>query len=276
MLEIDELFNFHHISNDNQLTVSSLSYSEFNYVNKTLNAKVHEFDHYYVGSDNEYFVLTWAGHRDPVHLIVYPHILIIINGHDDVFLHLQSKVINSPQHAFFICMEYLVEELQQICSSVEFDVMTVQDLVSVLADKEFKDLLLRIKNTQTLINRLKYSVKMKKCMTQRCSLPMYNNLTELMLLEDKLNQFLDLLNTTYNHYLGDLNMKMTISSHTVNFVMRKLTIVTIAGIFPTVISGMFGMNVIVPGADSEYSWTIILFSSLFISVLIMYFSNKYI
>eukprot|EP00835_Amoeboradix_gromovi_P002088 NODE_110_length_19453_cov_0.364369.p9 type:complete len:246 gc:universal NODE_110_length_19453_cov_0.364369:16817-17554(+) len=238
MLEIADLFNFHHLSQDNQPIVSSLTYSEFNSINKTLDVNLHEYDHYFMG--NEFFILTWAQHREPVHFIVFPSILIIVNGHDDVFLHLQNKIVGSSQDAFHLCMLYLLQELQQICTSVEFDVMTIQDLVGVLADKEFKDLLLRIRNTQTLIYRLKYSVRMKKCMTQRCNLPMYNNLTELMLLEDKLNQYLDSLDVMYNHYLGDLNMKMTMSSNTVNFVMRKLTLVTIAGIPMTVISGMWG------------------------------------
>ena len=274
MLEISQLNEYHHLLTNNVPVVCSLTYMEFNQLNKSLNVELNDFDDYYRSSD--YFVLTWAQNREPVHFILYSNALIIVNGHEDVFLHLKTQQPGSPEQLFRMCMKYLLDELEQMSSSIELDVLTIQDLTNNEADSKFKDLLLRIRNTRILILRLKFSIHMKKCLIQRCEIPMYNNLTDLLVLEDKINQDLQILDVMYKHYLGSLSLKTAVDSNELNLVMRKLTIATIFGIPLTIISSAWGYNVQVPGYASYDGFYYVFFLAFFLSTVIAYASHKFV
>lgn len=60
-----------------------------------------------------------------------------------------------------------------------------------------------------------------------------------------------------------------------NETMRVLTTITLAFTVPTMVAGLFGMNLNIPGADQPYMfWMVLLFSALPSLGLIIYFMRK--
>ena len=277
-MDLEYLKTLRHLSIDDVPSACFMSYLEFNKMSKTMSVILHEYDSFKF--DDNFFILSWASHRDPVHFVVYPDMVYIING-EDLFSHLQELKLESVHRIFQLSIEYLLEELQQICTGVQFDIMGIQDLVMLLDHLESQDLLLRIKNTQTAAIKLKNSIRTKRALIQRCNMRMYNTTTQLILLEDTLNHHLDDLDIHYDHYIGEINVSLAMSSHKVNLIIRKLTIITIAGLPMIVVAGMWGMNTSalaygVPGNYIDGSWYIVFFSSMLFSILTGYLSDKYI
>eukprot|EP00835_Amoeboradix_gromovi_P003894 NODE_276_length_12087_cov_0.626376.p5 type:complete len:274 gc:universal NODE_276_length_12087_cov_0.626376:7734-8555(+) len=256
------------------VVVESMTYLEFNIKNKQMNVSLHGYDSFRL--DNNFFVLTWTQNLDAVHFIVHPSYLLIVNG-THVFSHLQTKHITDASHAFQLGIDFLTQELQQICTGVEFEVLGIQDLLDLVTVSESQDLLLRIRNTQTTTHELKNSVRMKRSMINRINFPMYNVITELYLLDYKLKYHIANLDTQYNHYIALLNMMVSMSSHKVNLVIRKLVLITIGSIPLTVIATSLGMNLLGPGySGSSFNFPLVLIVSSLIGLCTGYIADRFI
>ena len=277
MFDPRELMHFPHISNtQDQLIVASLSYTDFNSLNKNKNIELHEYDHYFVNDD--VFTITWAHHCDPIHFIYSTNYLILINN-DPLFLHLRNQILNTPEDCFYAAIAHLLQEIHQATASIAFDVLSIQDLAGILTENESQDLLLRIKNTQSFISNLKNSVNMKKKILIRCTFPMFNSITKLMLLEDLINFHDGVLLVIYAHYTGELNLSLAISSNSIGQVIRTLTVITIGTIPAVAIVGFWGMNISsdtigVPGRDYEPAFTILTIALVVLSVFTGIVTNK--
>ena len=76
----------------------------------------------------------------------------------------------------------------------------------------------------------------------------------------------------YSHILNSMmEVFASIISNNLNLVMKFLASVTILLAIPTLISGLWGMNVHVPFADSPYGFAIILCLSLLLSLVVSLF-----
>ena len=49
--------------------------------------------------------------------------------------------------------------------------------------------------------------------------------------------------------------------------MKRLTIISLALMFPTFITGFFGMNVDIPGTHSPWAWLLLAFACLIVSIV---------
>lgn len=66
----------------------------------------------------------------------------------------------------------------------------------------------------------------------------------------------------------------TIMSNNLNNVMKRLTSITVVLAIPTIISGIWGMNVAVPFSESPFGFLAVIIISVLVSLAISYLLNK--
>lgn len=84
-----------------------------------------------------------------------------------------------------------------------------------------------------------------------------NNEDEKDFLEDVVidtKQAISMANIYADILTGTMDAFASVISNNMNVIMKRLTIINLALMFPTFITGFFGMNIRIPGADSYYAW----------------------
>ena len=100
---------------------------------------------------------------------------------------------------------------------------------------------------------------------------------DLDLLEDVIidtRQAIEMANIYSSILSGTRDAFSTVMSNNLNNVMKKLTSITVVLAIPTIISGLWGMNVAVPYAENSHGFLIVLIISVVISVVITYLLSK--
>ena len=75
--------------------------------------------------------------------------------------------------------------------------------------------------------------------------------------------------TVYNNILnGTMDAFASIISNNLNVVMRTLTYISVLLMVPTLITSIYGMNVRLPFAESEYGFPIVMGGAIVVSVIV--------
>lgn len=100
---------------------------------------------------------------------------------------------------------------------------------------------------------------------------------DLDLLDDVIidtKQAIEMANIYSSILSGTRDAFSTVMSNNLNNVMKKLTSITVVLAIPTIISGLWGMNVAVPFSDNSQGFLLVLIISVIISVVITYLLSK--
>ncbi len=84
-----------------------------------------------------------------------------------------------------------------------------------------------------------------------------NNDDEVEFLEDVITdnkQAIAMANIYADILTGTMDAFASVIGNNMNVIMKRLTIISLALMFPTFITGFFGMNVSIPGMDKPYAW----------------------
>ncbi len=74
---------------------------------------------------------------------------------------------------------------------------------------------------------------------------------------------------------GTMDAFASVIGNNMNVIMKRLTVISLSLMFPTFITGFFGMNVSIPGDSWPYMWIILAVACLIVAVAGAYFlSNK--
>ena len=88
-------------------------------------------------------------------------------------------------------------------------------------------------------------------------------------------QALEMSNVYTNILGGTMDAYSSIISNNLNYVIQRLTLVTIVLTVPTLVASLYGMNVPLPGSESRFAFLWILGVSTFLSIVVMvYFQRK--
>jgi magnesium transporter len=99
-----------------------------------------------------------------------------------------------------------------------------------------------------------------------------DNFGEIMI---ELNQMVDTENTLSSRITGIMDMYMGFTSNKLNEIMKSFTIIASLLLLPTLIAGIYGMNIILPFAKHEQSFLIVIGIMLFMmTLMIIYFKHK--
>jgi len=175
-------------------------------------------------------------------------------------------------------------------NSVEIDVNSIDELVLILKESEQSDMLRRIglarKHVTTLQRLVNEKSEVIKALIKRISTftPKSNNLLYLSDVQDhvitmvqNLKHYEQSLARSHSNYLAQINIETTLAANDTNDIANKLSVLGTVFLPLSLISGMWGMNVIVPGQtyDSLIPFFLICLSMVFITFFVIILSKRF-
>ena len=96
---------------------------------------------------------------------------------------------------------------------------------------------------------------------QKTPLFKVNNEDEAEFLEDSITdnkQAIAMANIYSDILTGTMDAFASVIGNNMNVIMKRLTVISLSLMFPTFVTGFFGMNVLIPGTDSPWAWLFLL------------------
>ena len=96
---------------------------------------------------------------------------------------------------------------------------------------------------------------------QKTPLFKVNNEDEAEFLEDSITdnkQAIAMANIYSDILTGTMDAFASVIGNNMNVIMKRLTVISLSLMFPTFITGFFGMNVALPGTESPFAWLFLL------------------
>lgn len=100
----------------------------------------------------------------------------------------------------------------------------------------------------------------------------HNDLFEDIIIDN--SQALEMANVHTNILSGTMEAYASIVSNNLNGFIQRLTIITIVLMVPTLVASFYGMNVPVPFKNHDYAFYIIIFTSIFLAILMIWFFKR--
>ncbi|KAG6832357.1 hypothetical protein H0H87_001821 [Tephrocybe sp. NHM501043] len=171
------------------------------------------------------------------------------------------------------------EEMKMLSKSIEYEVDSIDELVLILKDAEQSDMLRRIgtcrKKVMGLLRLMGNKADVVKGLAKRCNenwrvaptsdigLYLSDIQDHLITMTQNLNHYEKILSRSHSNYLAQISIEMTDANNQINDVLSKLTALGTVLIPMNLITGLWGMNVHVPGEDVEgYAWFISIVAGL--------------
>lgn len=89
-----------------------------------------------------------------------------------------------------------------------------------------------------------------------------NSEDEMEFLEDAITdnrQAIQMANIYSDILTGTMDAFASVIGNNMNIIMKRLTVISLSLMFPTFITGFFGMNIHIPGMESRWAWLILVF-----------------
>ncbi|KAI9464291.1 hypothetical protein F5148DRAFT_1299927 [Russula earlei] len=158
-----------------------------------------------------------------------------------------------------------------LIQSIEYEVDSIDELVLILKETEQTDMLRRIgrcrKKVMGLLRLMGNKADVVKGLAKRCNehwkvaptsdigLYLSDIQDHLITMTQSLNHYEKILSRTHSNYLAQISIEMTDANNQINDVLSKLTALGTILIPMNLITGIWGMNVHVPGQGVDgYGW----------------------
>lgn len=204
-----------------------------------------------------------------------------------------SQLDLSADWVMYSLFDDTVDEFMPQMQSLELEVDTIDELVLFLTHTEQSDMLRRIgrarKRVTHLQRLLKPKIEILKVLTKRS--PDFLRDHTLIYMRDvndhvlthlqNLEQYNETLNRSHSNYLAQINIELSEASNRMNIVMKKLTAAAALVLPLSLISGIWGMNVPVPGQididgyASLIPFTVIVTSMVIIMAIMFYIGRRH-
>ena len=221
----------------------------------------------------------------PVGIILVPDYIITITSYQNpvlqLFLDNKIKHFNPADEAAFVLqiMEQNVyrfltclKKLNQKRNHIE------KELYDSSRNKELMELLSIEKALVYFMNSLSANELLKLKMKRTDFLKIREDEDKTDLFEDIIidnSQALEMANVYTNILNGTMDAYGSIISNNLNLTIRRLTLITIILMVPTLIASFYGMNVPLPAEEGPYTSLIIIAVSIVVSMLVAwYFQRK--
>ena len=97
-----------------------------------------------------------------------------------------------------------------------------------------------------------------------------NNEDETDFLDDVITdnkQAIAMANIYSDILTGTMDAFASVIGNNMNVIMKRLTVISLALMFPTFITGFFGMNVHIPGTDGPWAWLFLAGACLLVAIV---------
>ncbi|VDB96598.1 unnamed protein product [Peniophora sp. CBMAI 1063] len=172
----------------------------------------------------------------------------------------------------YALIDDITDAFGPLIQSIEYEVDSIDELVLILKDAEQSDMLRRIgtcrKKVMGLLRLMGNKADVVKGLAKRCNenwkvaptgdigLYLSDIQDHLITMTQNLNHYEKILSRSHSNYLAQISIEMTDANNQINDVLSKLTALGTVLVPMNLITGLWGMNVHVPGQDIEegYAW----------------------
>ncbi|KAJ3318576.1 CorA metal ion transporter, partial [Blyttiomyces sp. JEL0837] len=171
----------------------------------------------------------------------------------------------SPDWLNYALIDDITDGFMPLLRFIELEVDTIDDLVLILKESEQSDMLRRIgharKRVMMLLRLLITKADVLKAIIKRCAERLAPESETTLYLSDIQDHVIAMLQTlnhcektlarSHSNYLAQISIEITQSSNRTSDVVMRMTALASILIPLNVITGLWGMNVRVPGEDGE-------------------------
>ncbi|KAG1806411.1 uncharacterized protein HD556DRAFT_309131 [Suillus plorans] len=172
----------------------------------------------------------------------------------------------------YALIDDITDAFGPLIQSIEYEVDSIDELVLILKEAEQSDMLRRIgtcrKKVMGLLRLMGNKADVVKGLAKRCNenwrvaptsdigLYLSDIQDHLITMTQNLNHYEKILSRSHSNYLAQISIEMTDANNQINDVLSKLTALGTVLIPMNLVTGMWGMNVHVPGQDDAvtYHW----------------------
>lgn len=167
----------------------------------------------------------------------------------------------------YALIDDITDAFGPLIQSIEYEVDSIDELVLILKEAEQSDMLRRIgtcrKKVMGLLRLMGNKADVVKGLAKRCNenwsvapksdigLYLSDIQDHLITMTQNLNHYEKILSRSHSNYLAQISIEMTDANNQINDVLSKLTALGTVIVPLNVITGLWGMNVHVPGEDVE-------------------------
>ncbi|PWN92878.1 cora-domain-containing protein [Acaromyces ingoldii] len=167
----------------------------------------------------------------------------------------------------YALIDDITDAFGPLIQSIEYEVDSIDELVLILKEAEQSDMLRRIgtcrKKVMGLLRLMGNKADVVKGLAKRCNenwsvapksdigLYLSDIQDHLITMTQNLNHYEKILSRSHSNYLAQISIEMTDANNQINDVLSRLTALGTVIVPLNVITGLWGMNVHVPGQDVE-------------------------
>ncbi|EJU06318.1 hypothetical protein DACRYDRAFT_44342 [Dacryopinax primogenitus] len=179
----------------------------------------------------------------------------------------------------YALIDDITDAFGPLIQGIEYEVDSIDELVLILKQAEQSDMLRRIgtcrKKVMGLLRLMGNKADVVKGLAKRCNeqwsiapksdigLYLSDIQDHLITMTQNLNHYEKILSRSHSNYLAQISIDMTDANNQINDVLSKLTALGTVLIPMNLITGLWGMNVHVPGQNVDgYAWFLGIVGSL--------------
>ncbi|KAJ8453606.1 hypothetical protein ONZ45_g19644 [Pleurotus djamor] len=167
----------------------------------------------------------------------------------------------------YALIDDITDAFGPLIQSIEYEVDSIDELVLILKEAEQTDMLRRIgtcrKKVMGLLRLMGNKADVVKGLAKRCNenwrvaptsdigLYLSDIQDHLITMTQSLNHYEKILSRSHSNYLAQISIEMTDANNQINDVLSKLTALGTVLIPMNLVTGLWGMNVHVPGQDVD-------------------------
>ncbi|KAI0031821.1 hypothetical protein K488DRAFT_51232 [Vararia minispora EC-137] len=171
----------------------------------------------------------------------------------------------------YALIDDITDAFGPLIQNIEYEVDSIDELVLILKEAEQSDMLRRIgtcrKKVMGLLRLMGNKADVVKGLAKRCNekwkvaptsdigLYLSDIQDHLITMTQNLNHYEKILSRSHSNYLAQISIEMTDANNQINDVLSKLTALGTVLVPMNLITGLWGMNVHVPGQNVPgYAW----------------------
>ncbi|KAF8165651.1 hypothetical protein B0H34DRAFT_648103 [Crassisporium funariophilum] len=179
----------------------------------------------------------------------------------------------------YALIDDITDAFGPLIQGIEYEVDSIDELVLILKEAEQSDMLRRIgtcrKKVMGLLRLMGNKADVVKGLAKRCNenwrvaptsdigLYLSDIQDHLITMTQNLNHYEKILSRSHSNYLAQISIEMTDANNQINDVLSKLTALGTVLIPMNLVTGLWGMNVHVPGQETAgYAWFISIIACL--------------
>lgn len=273
-LKLDERYRWININNPNQIidifNIHPITKEDILDNSKNVREKIEIFDNYI-------YIILKNINKENVNILLYDNFILTIN-------HINLKDINSIVKRcnnnfnldiiFYTFIDYLIDSFILITHNLsknidELDYNIVTDIT--LDKKNHKNKISKINELKKITNFYYNTIAIKKDIINQLTNKNFISNDNIIVMYDRLSTCKENIIQCQNTYTSLLSLEAAISSEKTNLIMKQLNLVATIMLPMTVIVGLFGMNVKVPGQNyNNLVWFYSISGILLLIVIILF------